>query len=83
MNPMVPKIFTVLVYLYSFSSIVIELENINIRVAILESIDADYFQYNIDGRFESDIIPFLNIIQSCDWAYLVECCRLPPSHWVI
>ena len=51
-------IFRVLVYFYSFNSIIIELNNINIGTSILKYLDIDYFQAKIDGCFESNIIAF-------------------------
>ena len=51
-------IFRVLVYFYSFNSIIIELNNINIGTSILKYLDIDYFQAKIDGCFESNFITF-------------------------
>ena len=51
-------IFRVLVYFYSFSSIVIELNNINIGTSILKYLDIDNFQAKIDGCFKRNIIAF-------------------------
>ena len=76
-------IFRVLVYFYSFNSIIIELNNINIGTSILKYLDIDYFQAKIDGCFESNIIAFQDIIQSCNRSHLIESCRLPPPHGII